>query len=225
MKIEDSLNGGYGGLYGEVVTEDCYRLKQLDFMPDIVFDIGANVGVFSKYVRTMWLTPKIIAVEPDPDNCKIYETFNIDATTVLIKKAIGNGKLWKVRNAENGAHETYLTECTGFPLENCDPLYNIEEAPNIETIMVDELVDKYLKDGMKSVMKIDIEGNDNAIFEHKPSLDAIKKIDYVCMEVHQFALTQEELPKVKLLTLQALTYIEQTHNVIFEGVNLYARKR
>ena len=40
MKIVDhlnqTLNGGYNGLYGEVVTEDCYHLKTLDFVPEMI---------------------------------------------------------------------------------------------------------------------------------------------------------------------------------------------
>ena len=66
-KLEESLNGGYKGLYGEVVDRDEYHLRDLadvvsindpkfihdpghprgfNFIPDVVIDLGANVGVF-----------------------------------------------------------------------------------------------------------------------------------------------------------------------------------
>ena len=77
MELENTLNGGYNGLYGEVVTEDCYRLKTLGFVPDVIFDLGANIGVFTRYARDMFNNAKIISVEPNLDNFENLKTFSL----------------------------------------------------------------------------------------------------------------------------------------------------
>jgi len=32
------------GLRGEIRIDDCYQVKQLDFIPQVVVDLGANIA-------------------------------------------------------------------------------------------------------------------------------------------------------------------------------------
>src|SRR5271154_1216058 len=90
-RIEDTLNGGYGGLYGEVVTHDCYRLKKLPFIPEIIYDMGSNVGCFSLFAKSLFPNAKIIAVEPDDENYSHYLRFVATKykDVLIIHRAIG----------------------------------------------------------------------------------------------------------------------------------------
>jgi FkbM family methyltransferase len=221
--LEQSLNGGYGGLFGEVVTNDIYELKKLQFTPDVIIDLGSNIGVFTRYVRELFPNAQIISVEPDGMNREVFEKFTKDDNNVLIPKAIGNGKIWKVLNAPNGAHESYLCEGFGFPIKG-DEL-NIKEITSIETIMLSSVIKEYVKDGMKSVVKIDVEGAENLIFTDDESMELLHTIDYVAMEIHWYALTGNLIDAVCQKTFEALASFIPTHNCRLINTMFYATKR
>jgi FkbM family methyltransferase len=49
----------------EIITEDCYRLKNAKD-PELIIDIGANIGVFSLRARELFPGARIVAFEPHP---------------------------------------------------------------------------------------------------------------------------------------------------------------
>lgn len=243
MKLEESLNGGYGGLYGEVVDYDTYRLRDVDdivsindptfvhvkghkgitFIPDIIMDLGANVGIFSRYARSLFPDALIIAVEPDENNCKVFREFTNDPKIILHQKAIGQGKVFRCNDALNGAMESYISESLPFTVEH---IKSIATETNISTIMLSDLA-HYVKPGDKGVLKIDIEGSETMLFQHKPSMDVIKSFDYVIMELHYFASDYDKVLSVTEITLNMCEELRLTHDVSLEehGVYLYAKKR
>lgn len=220
IPLEQSLNGGYKGLYGEVVTEDTYRLRSLNFVPDVVFDFGGNVGVFARYAQSLWPSATIISVEPHPDNIAVYKHYT--KGTILIEKAIGMGEIWHPKGAPNGAHESYLS--TGLGYEGMQDAPNIE-AVNIPTIMPDEIIDQYLKPGMKSALKLDIEGAENCLWEHPASIKAMQRIDYLCFELHYFALTGKLKNNVVEKTMAAMDAFRQTHIIEMDHIYVWALKK
>jgi FkbM family methyltransferase len=222
-KLEDSLNGGYLGLYGEVVTSDCYRLKSLSFIPDVIFDLGANVGVFTRYARELFPNALIVAVEPHKENAEVFEKFTPPENIVLIKKAIGKGAIWHATTAANGSGECYFSEGLGYPQH--EVVQSGLEKLDIETMMPDELINKYLHDHNKSVLKLDIEGAENIIWDHDLSMEAIKKIDYICGEIHFYAINGKEWDDVQIKTRAALKSLEDTHLCELDNVNFWAVKK
>jgi FkbM family methyltransferase len=226
MKLEDTLNGGYRGLYGEVVTYDCYNLLQLDFVPGLVYDIGGNVGVFTRFARSLWPETKIIAVEPHPENIEVFKQFTDMKGITLIEAALGVGQLWHNLGAPNGAHESYV--CSGLGFDDA----KMGEAPNTEksdipTIMLNELIDHvWHKKEIKTVMKIDVEGAENCLWNDEPSMDVLRKMDYICMETHFYALSGGQMyDEMKEKTLAAFKILEDTHVCHFEHPHFQARKK
>lgn len=224
MELKDTLNGGYGGLFGEVVTEDTYRIKELKFIPEIVVDLGANIGVFSRFARELFPLAKIISVEPDSMNREVFSEHTNDDNLILIPKAIGIGTIWKYTNVENGAHESYFSSNESFPL-NAGEIYPGVTQIDWPTIMPDEIIREYVRPNMKSVFKIDIEGAEDTIFMHEPSMAALRGIDYICMEIHQSALTAPYLPAVRQRAFEALASFIPTHNCQWINTMFYATKR
>lgn len=220
IPLEQSLNGGYKGLYGEVVTEDTYRLRSLTFIPDVVFDFGGNVGIFARYAQSLWPSATIISVEPHPENIAVYKHYT--KGTILIEKAIGVGELWHPKGAPNGAHESYLS--TGLGYEGMDKADNIEAA-NVPTIMPDEIINEYMKPGMKSVLKLDIEGAENCLWSHSASIQAMQRIDYLCFELHYFALTGKLKDEVVKQTMEAMHIFAQTHDIEMDHIYVWALKK
>lgn len=224
-KLEDTLNGGYSGLYGEVVTEDTYRLRSLTYRPDIIIDIGANVGIFTRYARELFPYAQIISIEPDPENFAHLKKFTNDDNTIFINKALGIGNIYHGLTARNGSGETYLSSGLGYPDEEMMVEHSVEKS-EIKTITIDKLVKKYVKESMKVLLKVDCEGAENSIWGHKPSMEALKNIDYICFELHFYSLHGGAIwEEVQNKTKAALKQISETHNCELEHIHFYARKK
>ena len=193
MQLETSLNGGYAGLYGEIVDYDCFRMRDVadvvsindptyvhkaghsrafSFTPKVIYDIGANVGIFSRYALSLFPEAKVISVEPDAENFKYLSDLPNS-----INKAIGRSKVYRIRGALNGAHECYMSESEYLHVTE------MADYSGVETVMLDGLDFGY----ENSIMKIDIEGNEVEIFQHEPSIEVLKKIDYFIIEMHFYS--------------------------------------
>lgn len=228
-RIEDTLNGGYNGLYAEVVTEDTYKIKDLQFVPTIAFDLGSNVGVFTRYIHSMFPECFIVAVEPNEDNFNTAKKFTIPDEKILsINKAIGIGQTYHGLTAANGSGETYLSSGLGYPKEKMeyavDNKLGIEQS-NIETVMPDELINKFVKEGDKFIVKMDIEGNEHVVFDHEPSMEALKKADYLCFEIHKYAIDGQEHENVGYQINKHLKSFRLTHDCWLDGVHFWATKK
>lgn len=224
-KLEQTLKGGFNGLYAEVVTEDVYRLRTIDFTPDIIFDLGANVGVFTRYARTLFPDAIIISVEPNEENFAHLKKFTSDNNTIFINKAIGRGNIHHATTAANGSGECYFSEGLGYYPDQIMGAGNLEKS-FVQSIMPDELINIYLKPGMKSLLKLDIEGAENIIWQDTSSMKALMQMDYICAELHFYAhiggATHDEVLKV---THHALKSFESTHDCILEHIHFYATKK
>lgn len=229
--LEDTLNGGYGGLYGEVVTEDSYRMKLLKFVPDAILDIGANVGIFTRFARELFPNAIIIALEPDPENFSHLTIFTEhDENTFFMRAALGSGDVYKCAGAVNGAHETYLTDGPGNPTDRMivDPRMQRTE---IGGVMLDQLMSNQLwaylfdDEDSKTVLKLDCEGNETVIFNDPKSMEAFKKIDYICGEFHNQALSGDLSQGVRDVTMRAMEELKQTHDVEMNHIYFFATKK
>lgn len=224
MIPQEVWNGKANGLYGETVVEDCYRLRQLDFEPQIFFDFGGNIGFVARFARELFPDCLVVSVEPDKSNIEYFKQFTNDDKIILIEKAIGMGEVWRSMGAANGSGENYITDSVGYPRNEMLEDERMKST-TIEAIMPDEIINQYLKKGMKSVLKLDIEAGENVIWHHKSSMDAMKKIDYLCFEVHKFGLNGGTWGAVQFDTEAALHSFTDTHDCHRDGVHFYATKK
>lgn len=239
MKLEESLNGNYASLYGEVVTEDIYHVRDLEdvvsindpehihrkghkrrfnFTPDTVIDLGANVGIFSRYAKSLWPDALVVSVEPNPANCAVFLEHTDILTAVLIQRAIGYGRIYQCKDAANGAMEVYLSEGPGYDQADLNTL----KPTNVEAIMLTDLKG-YVRG--KTLLKIDIEGNETVIFNDRPSMALLKTFDYICMELHFYAADVKKYPIMHMKTFQGLTELAETHDTFLDNIYFYATKK
>ena len=225
-KLEETLNGGFRGLYNEVTVEDCYHLKTINFSPDIIFDIGANVGVFTRYARTLFPSAMIIAVEPNENNFYHLTKFTKDNNTIFLNKALGKGNIWHATTAVNGSGEVYISEGLGYPSDLLQQDAGNLEKSHVKTIMLDELINQYYQPNMKSILKLDCEGAENVIWAHESSMKTLHQIDFITAELHFYAHTggpiYDEMLKV---THNALKSLEETHDCTLNHIYFQARKK
>lgn len=221
MTINEIWEGAYKGLYGEVVTEDIYKIRLLKFTPDVIFDLGANVGTFSRFARKLFPNANIIAIEPDIFNVKYFHEFNnpYELKVRLDILAIGQGECFRCEGAINGAHEVYVTKQLGF--ENIKASKEIKLTA-ITTILLDRLCNGLINN-KKYIFKIDIEGAETALFTHEPSKQILRNADYIAMELHFHALENNE--EVKKVTLEFLDSLKETHNTEYIHPMFYATKK
>lgn len=214
-------NGAYGGLYGEVVTEDCYRVKNLDFTPDLVIDLGANVGTFTKMAHELWPDAQIIAVEPDPQNQEYFLANIPDTDNIhLITAAIGNGEIFRCEGAPNGAHECYISAGLGMQIQQLKNRGDSIKKVDIKTIKLFDLAAPLSIFQMKVLIKVDIEGAESVLFTNPLELLALQSAEYIAMELHYHALDGG-----RSVTAAALREIEKTHDCTYEHPMFYARKK
>lgn len=228
-KLEDTLGGEFNGLLGEVETQDCYRLRQVKFQPDIIFDIGGNVGVFARHARKIFPESTIVSVEPDPDNCEVFRQFTPDQNTFLLEMALGIGQIYHGLTARNGSGHTYLSTGLGYPsvlmAEAAGEGNSGLVRSHVSSVTVSELVGHYLMPGRKSLLKMDCEGAENSVWTHPPSMDALRRMDYLAMEIHFYALTGAQSKEVREVTMKALASLEKTHDCELDGVHFWATKK
>ena len=241
--IEQSLNGGYLPLYGEIVDKDIHRLRNVedivsvndpsfihehghsrgfDFTPDVIFDLGANVGIFSRYARSLFPDALIVAIEPDANNCHIFKKFTADSRIILIEKAIGCGVIYHCEGAVNGSGEVYLSAGSGFDELHLNEMARITP---VESVTLPELR-SFINKGDKTILKMDIEGNEQAVLCDDKSIEFLKTIDYFVLELHYYAQNHESVDKVKDTINRAVKLFEETHEVSYGDIGyLFACKK
>ena len=149
------------------IFRNLYRIRNLENIKTF-YDIGANVGAFSVYVRCLFPFSKIIAIEPinNPTlkaNSKIFD-FKI------IEAVIGNGK------------DVFLEESS----RSLDNRFLDNESPNCtKKFKSHRLADFIPEQSINSYMiKIDIEGAEKHLINDPTSEKILFNARQVSMEVH-----------------------------------------
>lgn len=210
------------GLEGEVKEQDCYRIKDLPFVPDMIVDCGANIGVFTHFCHELFPEASIVSVEPDKKNFAILNASIFSNKISILNAAIGRGQVYHGLTAANGSGETYLNAGIGYPDMEGDS--SVEKSA-VSTTMLDQLI-RPIDSNNVILVKIDIEGNEKEIFTHEPSMEVLRKCDYVCMEVHRYAQHGGAVyDEVVEATNKALKSFDDTHYCEEIGVHFWAIKK
>lgn len=223
-KLEDTLGGRWSGLRGEVVDEDCYKIRSLKFVPDLVFDIGANVGTFTRFALDLWPRCQVVAVEPDPENAAHFRKFTDMSRVEFIEAAIGKGQIWKASGAANGSGEVYMSCGVGYPKHKVLKAENLSKS-FVPAVNLRDLMKDRLSHNLKTVLKIDIEGAEHSIFSDPRSMKYLWRVDYLAIELHRYAIDGQEQEEANELVKMAIELLGDSHFVKVEGVHLWAWKR
>jgi len=230
---------GFTSIFIEVCESDCYRIREVPFVPDVILDIGANVGVFTSYTRFLFPKAQIIAVEPDLENWGHLVRLTEHLRNVTcVKKALGTGPIWHsptpdilAKHNEQwndnpddrpyyGACQSYTTlNQLGYPESWLQKDVCFEPAyEGIEVASLDALVAEHVPEDAKLLLKIDCEGGENCIFGHEPSMKALRRADYLAMEIHFFTKgTIPEYDANKQSMSDLLMGLSDTHNCVLDA--------
>lgn len=90
-RIAAGQNPGASSCYAEVVIEDCYGIfgyaKRAN--PQVIVDVGANLGVFSKLCSLLFPQADIYAYEPNPSALEWLEQNAVGTRIQVMASAVG----------------------------------------------------------------------------------------------------------------------------------------
>ena len=155
---------GAGSCYSEVVIEDCYRLFEYakHAKPQMIVDIGANIGIFSKLCSLLFPQAEIYAYEPNPT-----------ALTYLEQNAIGTSiRIAPCAVGENRGVVSFDTDCD-------TTLSHVTEVGNLA---VKCLAASEVAEGRQiDLLKMDCEGSEWSILRDTTLLS---RTHDACIEYH-----------------------------------------
>jgi FkbM family methyltransferase len=158
---------------------DNYKIleKGVTFDPgDIIFDIGANEGMFSILMSKLFPQTRIISLEPIPktyqtlvDNVRLNKCENISHYNIGVGK---KGQKTAIMNVSKDYSGGSTAMCT----------YNAEDHDQVEVGMIglDEAFELYGIDRCR-LLKIDVEGQE---YEVLYSSTVLPRVDSLVAEIH-----------------------------------------
>lgn len=157
-------------VFYSIVCHNDYFFREIKEV-DYIIDCGANVGISTLHLNYIYKAKKVTAIEPDNSNFLLLrENCSHHPNIKCLKGAVWHEKT-KLR-IENPDAEKYAFKCT-------------EQSDESEHGLVDSYtIDDLIKDSpdQKILVKMDIEGAENAIFKANPGW--IHSINYLIIEIH-----------------------------------------
>jgi FkbM family methyltransferase len=137
----------------EVLIEQTYDLSSVPFVPDVIVDCGAHVGLFTLIAGLRYSSAKLIAFEPDEDNFRTaqLQLARFAPRLHLVKAAVSteDGEGWFCRDHSNTGHLT-----------------SSHDGQNQRVQLVDLLCEVRKLAGKRLLLKMDIEGEERKVLPH-----------------------------------------------------------
>ena len=132
----------------------------------LILDLGANLGYTSKYLKSLFPEAKIIGIEPDPAAAKIAR-----------------------KNNNNDVLEGAISCGDKAFISKGDASYQVRVASSGVSVSVldEEFLMKEMTDYSPFILKVDIEGSENNLFDHYQNL--IAKFPVIFVELHDWMST------------------------------------
>lgn len=166
-----------------ILNEDVYQMfnfKQDYF--DYVVDIGANIGLFSIFAKMNHPNSKVIALEPFNSNFASLKSNceYLDIETEML--ALGNGEALELVENSGGDGD----RCVSYRFVELGSGSSMSVMNNlVKSIRLSDLLELKKVDISKNMfIKVDCEGGERHLIDHKKSEDIIRKSKQLSMEIH-----------------------------------------
>lgn len=165
------------GIIKEVFFYKCYNPEGMEIgADDIVFDVGAQIGIFSVYASKRAKNGKVFSFEPVAENFKgleenkeLNECANLSINNLAVAKDSGRRKM-NFSGDNSGGHSL------AGPGQEGSGLIEINSI-SLPEFMMENKIEKI------DFFKIDCEGGEYEIFFNLPK-DVLLKIKKISMEYH-----------------------------------------
>ena len=170
----------------------------------VIFDIGANIGIFARLCSTSQPKAKIVCVEPEDKN---YTVLLKNVSDIQNIRAI-KGALWN-KNIDINLLARETGEW-GFCVSeaNCTKSEEIVKAFDMVSLMENTGTKKI------DILKIDVEGAEKTIFDETAE-DWIEKVDVLIIELHDYIIEGCSSIVLNRMKKHGFKYIINGENYIF----------
>jgi len=187
---------------------DEYKFRQIGFVPDVIYDIGADVGSMTMLAHTCFPRAKIIAVEPHRHTYPRLQTRTAGIPEIVpVHAAVGKGRMFEAPHHVGPLHNWVVEESSHRMSDVMIPI-------SIPAIGLDELYATH--GGTKYIVKMDCEGAEFHILRDDASRKVIEDSSYFAAEFHCFGngpnQTEESLADARFL-LMFIYGLTLTHKV------------
>jgi FkbM family methyltransferase len=196
-----------------IEKKDNRFLKDLNI--NLVVDVGANIGLFTKYLMHENIGSNYVCIECDPEALgDLSNNYKYNTNVTIIPKAlsIDNAPIKFYKFGDNTAISSTLSL---NQIKHHGASVNSSNEITVESITISDIIKKY---GHIGLLKIDIEGGEYNIIDSLAIEDA-NHIDYMLIECHWFEEDYELKYKNLIEKLNLLGYevIESKENQMIAG--------
>jgi FkbM family methyltransferase len=159
----------------EVLGLRCYRMSHLCQENGLIVDLGANIGLAALYCFDRYRPKRIICVEPNPHNIPLL-TANLSG--IQDKVTIVHGAI----SSSTGmvSFDSSAETWGGAIKEGGEP---------VPSYTMSDLVRQYCGAERISLLKVDIEGAERALFQG--DLGWLERVDNIIIELHEGVSLEE----------------------------------
>jgi len=156
--------------FRQIFMDGDYELE-LPQRPDVIVDVGANIGLASVFFTKRYYPSRIIALEPDPSNFEMLQLNTKDIPTV----SCYNQALWKHTGHLSLVHGNY--DKWGVQVRE-----DARDKGTVEAIDMTTLMQQHKLDHI-DLLKIDIEGAEFEVLSTDCS-GWLPKVKVLVIELH-----------------------------------------
>ncbi len=215
QNIKASIKKYFPGLvYSYLRNKHKYHSERIKILKNsninVVFDVGASIGLYAHAIRNNGYDGKIVSFEPQKDAFnKIQYLASGDNNWLQRNYALGAENTITEMNISTNSVSSSILEDTNTLNQLC-PEAGYTRKETIEIKRLDSIVDEFCKKGDNLFVKIDTQGYEMSVIEgSKNCLDLIKGF--------QLELSFMELYKGEKTFLDMLLYMK---NLGYELVNI-----
>ncbi len=180
----------------------------LDFPPNTILDIGANVGLTAVYFANRYPAARIISVEPESENFDVLVQNTAAYKNVLpLNRAISNKGDQLIHVVDKGFG------AWGFMTSEKHPAKEGEIKGTAKTVTVPEIMDWYELQTI-DVVKIDVEGAEKELFEDNYQ-SWIPKARCIIIELHDRTRKGSSRNFFNAISKFDFSYFNSNDNLVF----------
>jgi len=190
----------------KTISKDPYRGLEVIRAEDWVFDIGANIGAFSRLIAARIPDVRIVCVEPIPANLSVLR-HNVDGIASIEEGALGPSDgyvtIFDVGERASGCHSVYRLTPDSTPIQ-------------VRQITLQWMFHRYGVERLR-FLKLDCQGCEYTAVREAP-LSVRQKIDYIAVEVHGEIAARDvpigTIPHFRAKLSQFVRLLNTTHDLI-----------
>ena len=173
----------------EIIKNDCYKLKDFTLSKaPVVIDIGANIGIFSKYISILYPDAKVYSYELVKENYEEAKERLSGVVNIHLenKGIIGDSKPHGIfiHETNKGGHKVIFEDSSDYLNKD---VFRKESKKEVQKKQFSyKRFDDLLREVQSKVdlLKLDCEGGEYDILFQCDRLDLFDRIDTIVMEVH-----------------------------------------